>query len=50
MVLETMTVVPQAKEGEEGSVEEAPLTAGKPMKFKGQLRSILDNDHNGYTL
>ena len=45
MVLEKETVGPK--------IEEKPApestAAGKPMKW-GPMRSILDNDHNGYTL
>jgi hypothetical protein len=47
--MEKLQVKPTAKEGEEGAVE-SPLTPGKPFKYKTQLRDILDNEHNGYTI
>jgi hypothetical protein len=47
--MEKLQIKPKAKEGEEGATE-SPLTPGKPFKYKTQLRSILDNEHNGYTI
>lgn len=47
--MEKAQIKPNAKEGEEGAAE-SPLTPGKPFRYKTQLRSILDNEHNGYTI
>ena len=50
--MEKVQVAVKPKEGEEGAaVAEAPMmTPGKPFKYKTQLRDILDNEHNGYTI
>lgn len=51
--MEKVQVTLKAKEGEEGAAAtagEIPMTPGKPFKFKTQLRDILDNEHNGYTI
>lgn len=47
--MEKVQVAVKPKEG--AAVAEAPMmTPGKPFKYKTQLRDILDNEHNGYTI
>ena len=48
-VLERSTVDPRAEEGGAAAAAE-PITPGKPFRYAGKLRSIVDNDNNGYTI
>jgi hypothetical protein len=48
--MEKVEVKINAKEAEDAAAAEGPRTPGQPFKFKTELRSILDNEHNGYTI